>query len=171
MIRDARTLLPPNATTAMTPRTLSAFPFIVKTSATAARLVARHTFRSTLAPPPSKLLVPVAVAENQPDENRMTQTFTEHSARLGEFIHRSSSPSWIATSLAQADDLFNQLALGLFALQYDSVSPYRNLCDTRQTTPKSVSHWTEIPAVPTRAFKELELTGLPRGQRTRVFHS
>src|SRR2546429_1392808 len=127
---------------------LSAFPFIVKTSATADRLVAQPTFRSTPGIHPSKLRV--AVAENQPDENRMTQTFTEHSARLGEFIRRSSSPSWIAVPLAQTDDLFNQLALGLFALQYDSVSPYRNLCDTRQATPKSVSHWTEIPAVPTR---------------------
>ena len=101
----------------------------------------------------------------------MTQTFASCSARLGEFIRRSSARSRIDTPTTQADDVFNQLALSLFALQYRSVAPYRDLCDTQRATPKSVSHWTQIPAVPTQAFKEFELSSLSRGQRTHVFHS
>ena len=38
-------------------------------------------------------------------------------------------------------------------------------------TPQTVVHWTQIPAVPTSAFKELELTSLPPAERTAVFHS
>lgn len=34
-----------------------------------------------------------------------------------------------------------------------------------------VRSWDQIPAVPTLAFKELELTALPPHRRTRVFHS
>ena len=37
--------------------------------------------------------------------------------------------------------------------------------------PQIVEHWTQIPAVPTSAFKELELTSLPPQARTAVFHS
>jgi hypothetical protein len=37
--------------------------------------------------------------------------------------------------------------------------------------PNVVTHWSEIPAAPTAAFKELELTCLLPEQRTHVFHS
>ncbi len=37
--------------------------------------------------------------------------------------------------------------------------------------PDTVMHWTAIPAAPTSAFKEFELTCLPASQRTTVFHS
>jgi hypothetical protein len=69
------------------------------------------------------------------------------------------------------DARFNTVALELFALQFCHNAPYRRFCDTREQTPDSVEHWTRIPAVPTQAFKELDFSCLPSGQRTVVFHS
>jgi hypothetical protein len=66
---------------------------------------------------------------------------------------------------------FNQLALELFALQFQHNVAYRKICEARGLTPKVVEHWTRIPTVPTSAFKELELTCLAPNERTTVFHS
>ena len=66
---------------------------------------------------------------------------------------------------------FNELALELFALQFKHNSAYRKICEARKLTPQVVEHWTQIPAVPTAAFKELELTSLAPDERTAVFHS
>jgi hypothetical protein len=71
---------------------------------------------------------------------------------------------------AHPDD-FNVLALELFALQFKHNSAYRRFCEARRLTPENVTHWTQIPAVPTSAFKELELTSIPPEERTAVFHS
>jgi hypothetical protein len=38
-------------------------------------------------------------------------------------------------------------------------------------SPESVDRWSQIPGVPTTAFKELELSCLPPEQRTTAFHS
>jgi hypothetical protein len=66
---------------------------------------------------------------------------------------------------------FAELALELFALQYQHNPAYRKICQARGLTPELVEHWTHIPAVPTTAFKELELSCLPPDERTAVFHS
>ena len=66
---------------------------------------------------------------------------------------------------------FDTLALELFALQFKYNAAYRKICETRALTPEVVRHWTQIPAVPTAAFKELELTCLPPGECMAVFHS
>jgi hypothetical protein len=66
---------------------------------------------------------------------------------------------------------FNTLALELFALQFKSNAAYRKICEARNLTPGVVEHWTQIPAVPAAAFKELELTCLAPDKRTTVFHS
>ena len=63
------------------------------------------------------------------------------------------------------------LALELFTLQFENNAAYRKICEARGLTPKVVEHWTQIPAVPTGAFKELELSCLPPDERTAVFHS
>ena len=70
------------------------------------------------------------------------------------------------------DEIFGNLALKLFALQYERNEPYRRLCEARGIvqSPK-IGHWKKIPAVATSAFKDLELTCLPPGNRTTVFHS
>ena len=70
-----------------------------------------------------------------------------------------------------SDGQFSELALELFALQFKNNSAYQKICQARRLTPEVVTHWTQIPAVPTAAFKELELTGIPPAERTAVFHS
>jgi hypothetical protein len=69
------------------------------------------------------------------------------------------------------DEVFNALALKLFALQFAHNAAYRKISEARSVTPRSVSHWSQIPAVPAAAFKELELTCLPPAERTHVFYS
>ncbi len=66
---------------------------------------------------------------------------------------------------------FNQLALELFALQYEHSQVLRRLSDARGLTPARVRHWRQIPALPARAFKDFEITILPPGERTLAFHS
>jgi hypothetical protein len=86
-------------------------------------------------------------------------------ARLRRFIRASTSAS-AAKMLA-----FDQFALELFTLQLKHNSPYRRLCEARDVGPDTVGHWTGIPAAPTSAFKEFELSCLPVVERTTVFHS
>lgn len=69
------------------------------------------------------------------------------------------------------EDKFNLLALELFALQFTNNPAYRTICEARCITPLTLSHWSGIPAVPTAAFKELELTCLSSADRPHVFHS
>ena len=66
---------------------------------------------------------------------------------------------------------FNELALGLFAFQFAHNTPYANLCRGEGRTPGTVTDWRDIPAVPTRAFKSLDLTVLPEAKRETVFRS
>jgi hypothetical protein len=66
---------------------------------------------------------------------------------------------------------FDRLALQLFRLQYDHVPAYRAFCDSQSVQPDSIRNWTQIPVVPTLAFKELEFTTIPPGERTTVFCS
>ncbi|RME92718.1 MAG: long-chain fatty acid--CoA ligase [Verrucomicrobia bacterium] len=69
------------------------------------------------------------------------------------------------------EEAFDRLARRWFRTQYAAVPPYRRWCDRRGQTPETVGHWTEIPAVPTAAFKELEFTALTPAERTTVFES
>jgi len=73
--------------------------------------------------------------------------------------------------LPASEKNFNALALQIFALQFQHNAAYRRLCEARGTTPANVAHWAEIPAAPTSAFKELDLSCLPVAERTAVFHS
>ena len=70
-----------------------------------------------------------------------------------------------------ADAEFNGLALMLFTLQFQHNPAYQKICEARKVSPNSVHHWSAIPALPTAAFKELELTSLSPAQRTHAFHS
>jgi hypothetical protein len=72
---------------------------------------------------------------------------------------------------AHLDAEFNGMALMLFTLQFENNRAYRKLCESRNVSPPAVSHWSQIPAVPTAAFKELEISSLPPDRRTQVFHS
>ncbi|MBM3836554.1 MAG: hypothetical protein FJ398_01110 [Verrucomicrobia bacterium] len=69
------------------------------------------------------------------------------------------------------DAEFNELALALFSQQFEHVPAYRRFCEARGVTPQNAASWKEIPAIPTSAFKEFDLSSLPPVERTRVFHS
>jgi len=66
---------------------------------------------------------------------------------------------------------FDHLALALFARQFEHNAPYRRLCEARRARPDTVADWTAIPAVPTSAFKEWQLSCLPAEARIAVFQS
>jgi hypothetical protein len=53
---------------------------------------------------------------------------------------------------------FQTLALLVFAYQFQHNLPYQRFCLARGQTPETVTRWQDIPAVPTVAFKELDLT-------------
>jgi len=76
---------------------------------------------------------------------------------------------WIRTGSTESG--FESLALELFQLQVRSNTAYRRYVEVLGLDPARIASVHEIPAVPTQAFKELELTSLPPGERTRVFHS
>ncbi len=56
---------------------------------------------------------------------------------------------------------FEDVALAVFAHQFQNNAPYRRFCEHRGRTPDRVEDWTEIPLVPTSAFKDAELTTAP----------
>jgi hypothetical protein len=94
------------------------------------------------------------------NKHRMNREFSNFAARLRETI----------ISRFQ-DKNFDAVALELFALQFKHNFAYRKICEARDRTPETVGHWTQIPVVPTGAFKELELTSIAPGERITVFHS
>jgi hypothetical protein len=107
------------------------------------------------------------VAENQPtNKHRMNEPLSRFAARL-----RGRIEQLPASALAAALPDFPRLALELFALQFAANPAYQTICRARQRTPETVADWTQIPFVPTAAFKELELSCLPPAGRTAVFHS
>jgi hypothetical protein len=81
-------------------------------------------------------------------------------ARVLAFIRRHPGLGPVPpTSAADAD--FSSLALDAFAMQYEENAPYRAFCERRGTTPGQVHDWRAIPAVPTSAFKLLDLACAP----------
>lgn len=79
----------------------------------------------------------------------------------------------ISRGVAQAssDEEFDRLAREIFAFQYERCEVYRAYCDRRKQTPQSVTHWKEIPATPTSAFKDFALTCFPVEQAVAEFHT
>jgi hypothetical protein len=66
---------------------------------------------------------------------------------------------------------FNDLALELFRLQFGHNPVYRRQCEWARVTPQAVSDWSDIPSLPTSAFKEWEVTSIPARERERWFCS
>jgi hypothetical protein len=114
------------------------------------------------------------VAENQPAvamrQNRESEnlSFCEYAMRLREFIRQSMNGSLVNGAL---DQQFSELAQALFQLQFEHNQVFRQLCQRRGVTPESRPQWKSMPAVATRAFKEMEVTSLPEDQRTFVFYT
>jgi hypothetical protein len=84
----------------------------------------------------------------------------------------------------QNDD-FDALAVELFALQFEHNPLYQSWCHRRKMTPSTIcaircmtpaftGRWTQIPFIPTNAFKAaqaMQLSCIPLLERTAVFHS
>ena len=70
---------------------------------------------------------------------------------------------------ASDDAAFNAMALHLFKHQAQFNVPFQRFCQMRGKTPRTVTHWHDIPAVPINAFKDLDLTCTPTSQCGRVF--
>src|SRR6476660_3795778 len=96
-------------------------------------------------------------------------TFADYTARLREFIRRSSPHAPISQGLSATEtdqDLaFNELALVLFELQFALVEPYLRFCEIRGVSLGMASQWTQIPAIPVSAFKEMEISSLGQAER------
>lgn len=67
------------------------------------------------------------------------------------------------------DTAFTELALHLFAVQFQANAPYRKFCERRGKTPATVRGWREVPPVPIAAFKELTLACGPVDQAVACF--
>jgi len=61
-------------------------------------------------------------------------------------------PRW-----SYSESRFEELALELFAFQFEHCEIYRRFCEGRSQSPHHVKEWRQIPAVPTSALKEVEL--------------
>jgi phenylacetate-coenzyme A ligase PaaK-like adenylate-forming protein len=72
---------------------------------------------------------------------------------------------------ATTDEEFDRLAREVFAFQYERCAPYRAYCDRVKLTPQTVTHWKQIPAVPTSAFKDFALTCFPVEEAVAEFHT
>lgn len=90
-----------------------------------------------------------------------------------DFIQGTGPEYWAShwASPADTEAQFDALARELFAVQYVLNQPFQSLCRSRAVSPDTLRNWTEIPAVPTAAFKELEVTCLPEFARSVVFYS
>ncbi|MGH7970779.1 MAG: hypothetical protein ACREIC_18825, partial [Limisphaerales bacterium] len=97
--------------------------------------------------------------------------FQQFAARLRSFIDTRCHGARATPPKDERIVEFGSLALGLFELQFENNEAYRRFCESRGVRPRDVGHWEEIPAIPSSAFKELELSVLPAGERTRAFHS
>jgi hypothetical protein len=104
------------------------------------------------------------------NQNRMSSSreLASFAARVRRFIRAHSLPAEESTVDIPS---FNQLALDLFALQFEANPAYRRFCEGRAVRPGGVDHWTHVPAVPTAAFKEWEMSCVPAEERTTVFYS
>jgi len=93
-------------------------------------------------------------------------SFEEFVPQLRAFMTRAQEAS-VAPAELEAE--FNGLAAALFALQRKAVPIYAQYCDKCNVS--AGLDWRGIPALPTAAFKEYEVTSLAPAERTRVFHS
>ncbi|MDO7906469.1 CoF synthetase [Paenibacillus sp. JX-17] len=70
---------------------------------------------------------------------------------------------------AVEEERFNRLTLELFAYQFRHQPVLRKYMQSRRRTPLTVRHWSEIPPMPIRGFKDLVLSCEPAGEAEAVF--
>jgi len=90
--------------------------------------------------------------------------FADFHTRLRAFIGHSDFDSFDEAGFAT-------LAKTLFELQYETLPLLCSLCKQRGVTPQNLRDWRDIPAIPTSAFKDCDITSLSPEKRKHVFHS
>lgn len=66
--------------------------------------------------------------------------------------------AWIVDH--QAAD-FDELALEVFAWQFQRLPAYRRFCEGRRARPEQIAHWSQVPMVPITAFRHQVFTTAP----------
>ena len=66
---------------------------------------------------------------------------------------------------------FNQLALDVFAYQFNLCLSYKRYCEHLQLTPDTISHWHDIPSVPTDVFREFDLCTFDPANAQHIFQT
>ncbi len=81
--------------------------------------------------------------------------------------------AWIADGVDAPEDeaRFDSLARAIFLHQFEHNEPYRKLCTAFGRDPGDVGHWSEIPSVPTGAFKETRLAAFPKQRCVQIFRT
>jgi hypothetical protein len=97
--------------------------------------------------------------------------FDDFAARLRQLIRCTIPFGNCAEPMGMGSNIFQELALELFDLQFQQNEAYRRFCKTRGVPSGALNHWDQIPAIPAAGFKELDLSVIPFERRTRVFHS
>lgn len=72
---------------------------------------------------------------------------------------------------AATEDAFDQLALALYAYQYERNPWVHRLGDAAACPPPAVKTWRDIPAMPTDGFKDFDLSCIAPGRASAVFYS
>lgn len=73
-------------------------------------------------------------------------------------------------ALPSADEAaFEQLALAVFAHQFERDGAYRRFARQRGRSPRTVRSWRDIPAVPITAFKDVDIGCTPPERAGRTF--
>jgi hypothetical protein len=99
-------------------------------------------------------------------QNRMDSTLSTFATQLRGLMGTADAGTRMASDL-----FFDDQARALFRLQFQTNSVLRRVCEARRISPATLPHWSHVPAVPTTAFKEYEVTSLAPQQRTSVFFS
>ena len=79
--------------------------------------------------------------------------------------------AWMGEPWDDSETRFNELALRLFRHQFEHCGPYRAFCESRDVRPEALSSWTDIPCVPTGAFKSARLCGFDEKETAQVFRT
>jgi Acyl-protein synthetase, LuxE len=96
-------------------------------------------------------------ALRSPDAVSSELTTLSETVRTEELEARILARIAAGVDAAWDDAEFDALARAVFAHQLACNEPYRRYCERRGISAESVAHWTEVPAVPTDAFKAAAL--------------
>lgn len=105
-------------------------------------------------------------------EGRAAERSSESEARDPRAEIEAELLAWMSDPVWKTDDArFEGLALRLFAFQFEANAAYGRFCRARGRAPADVRSWREIPAVPSGAFKEMELRCFAPDRTVRVFRT